>query len=227
MSRKICLLLVLFLVCFVQATTLRQIRLKVYRLLDTDSTNRVLDSNFVDASINDVVPTIGADARCVVSEKKIKLQKYVHEYLIDSSMIKDGVIDVYIREYEAAKLNKVMGLIRRDTKEFGRTGTETPKDYDISGYNILLSVIPAVADTLDTLVIKYAVRPTALTAHGTVTNIPDDYVLALVYKACAHIYMSRGVEMSAQADQFEGHYNLELAKKRQLNSPDTLQSVVP
>lgn len=209
----------------VQATTLYDLRVSVYDLLSADSTNRVLDSLLVDRCINLAIPVVSTDARCVVAYDRSAMTKFVVEYFIDSTMVRDGVLDVYIKNMESSKLADVLGLTRRDIQEFGRTGEKRVNIYDVIGWHVVLYNVPQTTDESDSLIVAYAKIGSSLADRAAVTDIPDDYKLAICYKACEFIYTNRRLE--GLANYFSGLYDNEIAKKRSINPPDSLQRIVP
>lgn len=200
-----------------QATTLRQMQVMVYEMLDADSTNRVLDSITVRRMIDYAQAEVAADGMCIVTTKRAVLARFTASYLVDSNMVLNGVLGVYVEDYEGGQLNALRGLERHRLKDFSVSGQKDVNWFDIVGYNVFVNVIPAAADTTDTLVVKYAENATALTISGdgsSVLEIPKDFELALSYKACALLYLSR--QMSEIANVFEQYYEKEIAKRRRL-----------
>ena len=210
-------------------TTLSDIRSTVYAMISADSTNRVLTNARLNTFINEAIPVLSSDARCVVATKRQLLQNGVNEYYIDNSMIRDGVLDVYIKQMNDTYLAGIFGLVRRDIADFGRTGESSPNVYDIAGYDIYLYSLPTVASSDeavdDSLIVIYAKRGAVLASDTSTTNIPDDYRLALCYKTCELIYGNRRMENLVST--YSQLYDKEISKKRSINPPDSLQRIVP
>jgi hypothetical protein len=208
-----------------RGTNRADIRETVYAMLSADSTNRILTTTRLNTFINEGIIVLSSDARCITATKRVVLSRLTNEYYIDSTMVKDGVIDCYVKYMDAGILSGVLGLAKRDMSEFGRSGENTVNVYDIIGYNIYLYGLPTTDDEEDSLIVMYAKRGTELADDTTNTTIPDDYRLALCYKVCELVYGNRRLEQVSTL--YAGLYDKEISKKRSLNPPDSLQPVVP
>lgn len=201
------------------------IRSTVHAMISADSSNRVITNSRLNTFINEAIPILSADTRCIVATKRIQFSRQVNEYYIDSLMVIDGVIDAYVKYVDAGTMSGVLGLVKRNISEFGRAGEDVVNVYDIAGYNIHLHSIPKVNDEDDSLIVIYAKRGFALSADTTDTNIPDDYRLPLCYKVCELVFASRRMEQIATF--YAGLYDKEISKKRSINPSDTVQYIVP
>lgn len=208
-------------------TTLSDIRATVHAMISADSSNRVLTNTRLNIFINEAIPVLSADARCVVTSKRQLFVSNVEQYVISTAMVKDGVLDAYVKQMNGTTLGGIFGLIRRDISEFGRSGELTPNVYDVAGYNLHIYSLPTVSasgELDDSLIIVYAKIGIELNADTTTTDIPDDYRLALCYKTCELIYGNRRMESLASA--YSQLYDKEISKKRSINPPDSLQRIV-
>lgn len=214
-----------------RGTNLYDIRSTVYAMISADSTNRVLTPARVNVFVNEAIPVLSADTRCIVTTKRQILLTNVEQYYIDNTMVKDAVLDVYIKQMNNGVLSGIFGLVRRDIDEFGRSGETVPNVYDVAGYDLYIHNLPTVSSADDdgilddSLIIVYAKIGAELTSDTTTTNIPDDYRLALCYKTCELIYGNRRLESIASA--YSQMYDKEIAKKRSINPPDSLQRIIP
>lgn len=210
-------------------TDLSDIRSTVYSMISTDSTNRVLTNAVLNTFINEAIPVLSADSRCVVTTKRQIMLTNIEQYVISTTMVRDGVLDVYVKQMDNAILSGVFGFVRRDISEFGRSGELIPNVYDVAGNNLHIYNLPTVSSTDgeldDSLIIIYAKIGIALNNDTTTTDIPDDYRLALCYKTCELIYGNR--RMESLAGSYSQLYDKEIAKKRSINPPDSLQRIVP
>lgn len=206
-------------------TNLSDIRTTVYSMLSADSSNRILTTTRLNTFINEGIVVLSSDARCITATKRSVLSRLTNEYYIDSTMVRDGVLDVYVKYMDAGILSGVLGLAKRDIAEFGRSGENNVNVYDVVGYNIYLYGLPTTDDEDDSLIVLYAKRGTSLGSDTTTTTIPDDFRLALCYKVCELVYGNRRLEQVANF--YAGLYDKEISKKRSINPPDSLQRIVP
>jgi len=77
-------------------------------------------------------------------------------------MVRNGVLDVYIKDMQDDKLTKLQGLSRKESWVFGRSSPETPDIYFVSGTSIVIYAVPGESEASDTLIVKYADVPSAL-----------------------------------------------------------------
>jgi len=209
------------------ATTIYQTQIQVYEMLDADSTNRVFDTLTVRRMIDYSQAEVAADAQCLISTKRSALQSQTPGYYIDSNMVLNGVLDAYLEHYDAGVLSKLAGLAQVTLKDFDRSGTQNVKLFAVRGYNIYLYQTPSSSDSTDTLVVKYAENadPIAIGNRASVIQIPKDFELALIYKVCSLIYLSR--QLGEMANLYETYYQTEINKRRGIYPADVTDSPVP